>query len=563
MDHLNPATTAGRFRRSRAISAGNTTDGNLPSPYGGELVDLVVHADRAAEMKSEAMDLATVTLDDRGVCDLELLAVGGFSPLTGFLGRADHERVVAEGRLADGTPWPIPIVLPVAPGEGVAEGKTLALRDVFGNLLAFLHVDELYRPDGAATVLHAAGRLEVVRIPPHYNFVDLRLTPAGIRERFRTMGLPRVAAFHAHGPIHRAVEESIRRAALGVGGGLLIHATAGATEPGDLDHHTRIRCHRALVDDHFDPKSVVLALLPLATRPAGGRETLLRAIVARNYGCSDLIVDGDRAREVSTEDADAIGVGIVAAEPTTYLADEGRYEAVAAVPTGARTLELSDARVREDYLAAGRRLPDWFARPAVADILDETHPPRPRQGLTVWFTGLSGSGKSTVAQALLERLAEYGRNASFLDGDEIRTHLSKGLGFSREDRDVNIRRVGYVAGLVARHGGTTLCSVISPYKSVRDEARAASGGNFVEVYCSTPVEVCESRDVKGFYAKARAAVEAGRPMGFTGVDDPYEAPEAAEVTLDTSRLGVAECVDVIVEKLLALGYILPHGRVRP
>ncbi len=508
------------------------------------------------------MDLATVTLDERGVCDLELLAVGGFSPLRGFLGRADHESVVAEGRLADGTPWPIPVVLPVEPGEGVAEGKALALRDVFGNLLAFLHVEGLYRPDGSAADLHAAGRLEVVRIPPHYDFVDLRLTPAGMRERFRTMGLARVAAFHARGPIHRAVEESIRRAAEQAGVSLLIHAPVGTTEPGDLDRYTRVRCLRALVDGHFDPKSVVLGLLPLATRPAGPRETLLRAIVARNYGCSDLIVDRDRARDVSKEEADAIGVGILPAEPMAYLPDEGRYEAVDAVPPGVRTLELSDGRASEDYLAAGRRLPDWFARPAVADILGEAHPPRPRQGLTVWFTGLSGSGKSTVAQALLERLAEYGRNASFLDGDEIRTHLSKGLGFSREDRDVNIRRVGYVAGLVARHGGTTLCSVISPYKSVRDEARAASGGNFVEVYCSTPVEVCEARDVKGFYAKARAAVEAGRPMGFTGVDDPYEAPEAAEVTLDTSRVGVAECVDVIVAKLLALGYIPPQGRER-
>lgn len=514
-------------------------------------------------MKGESGDLASVTLDERGVCDLELLAVGAFSPLRGFMGRADYERVIAEMRLADGTLWPIPIVLPVEPGEGVAEGKALAIRDVFGNLLAFLHVEELFGPienaPGPPRRL-AAGRLEVVRVPPHFDFVDLRLTPAELRGRFQTLGRTRVAAFHARGPIHRPVEESIRRAAEQAGGALLLHAIVGTTEPGDVDRFTRVRCLRALVDDHFNPGAVELGILPLATRPAGPRETLLRAIVARNYGCSDLIVDRDQARLVSGRDADEVGVGIVAASPTAYLPDEGRYESVDAVPASAKTRALSNAQVRDDYLAAGRRLPDWFARPAVADILDRAFPPRPRQGLTIWFTGLSGSGKSTVAQALLERLAEYGRNASFLDGDEIRTHLSKGLGFSREDRDVNIRRVGYVAGLVARHGGTTLCSVISPYKAVRDEARAASSGNFVEVYCSTPVEVCESRDVKGFYAKARAAVEAGKPMGFTGVDDPYEAPEAAEVTLDTSRLGVAECVDLIVEKLLALGYVLPQGR---
>jgi sulfate adenylyltransferase len=536
-------------------------DGLIP-PYGGRLVDLVVDADRSAEMKAESPGLASLTLDDRGLADLELLAVGGYSPLRGFMGKADHDRVVAEMRLADGTFWPLPIVLPVVPGEGVAEGKPLALRDVYGNLLAFLHVEEIYR-DGEGTegaAHYAAGRLEVVRTPPHYDFVDLRRTPAELRARFRELGWSRIVALHADAPIHRAQEEATRRAAGRMAAGLLIHATAGAGRPGDVDRYARVRCHRALVDHYFDPGAAVLGLLPLASREAGPRDALLRAIVARNYGCTGLIVDRDSDRDSLAAHAEEIGVGPVEAWPTVYLPDEDRYAELEEVPPGARTARLSDDEVRDDYLARGRRLPDWYARAEVAAILDEIHPPRYRQGLTIWFTGLSGSGKSTVAQALLERLAEHGRAASFLDGDEIRTHLSKGLGFSKEDRDVNIRRVGYVAGLVARHGGVTICSVISPYKAVRDEARAASGGNFVEVYCSTPVEVCEARDVKGFYAKARAAVDAGKPLGFTGVDDPYEAPEAAEVTLDTSRLGVAECVDAVAEKLLALGYILPLGR---
>jgi sulfate adenylyltransferase len=240
-----------------------------------------------------------------------------------------------------------------------------------------------------------------------------------------------------------------------------------------------------------------------------------------------------------------------------YLPDEDRYSPVDEVPAGVKTADISGTEVREKYLAKGLQLPEWFTRPAVAEVLNETSPPRFRQGLTIWFTGLSGSGKSTVAHALVERLAEFGRNVSLLDGDEIRTHLSKGLGFSKDDRDENIHRVGYVAGLVAQHGGTTLCAVISPYRAPRDKARQSSGGNFVEIFCDTPIAVCEQRDVKGLYAKARA----GQIKGFTGVDDPYEAPLNPEVILDTSKLGVQECVDTIIDKLLALGYILPHGHI--
>jgi sulfate adenylyltransferase len=252
-----------------------------------------------------------------------------------------------------------------------------------------------------------------------------------------------------------------------------------------------------------------------------------------------------------------IGMELVDLEPMVYLPDEDRYYPVDEVPAGVRTAELSGTQVHDDYLARGLPLPEWFSRPAVAEILNEANPPRFRQGLTLWFTGLSGSGKSTVAHALVERLAEFGRNVSMLDGDEIRTHLSRGLGFSKEDRDANINRVGYVAGLVAQHGGTTLCAVISPYRATRDNARKLSKGNFVEVFCDTPIAVCEHRDVKGLYAKARA----GEIQGFTGVDDPYEPPLNPEVTLDTSKQSVQECVDTIIDRLIELGYILPHGHI--
>ncbi len=564
-------------------------------------MDLVVDEARAAEMKATAKDHTSLTLDERGLCDLEQLAVGGFSPLKGFLGKADYHRVVSEGRLADGTLWPLPITLPVRPSNGVEVGKTLALRDVYGNLLAFLHVEEIYAFDKTVegkgvygttdpthpgiSYLHrqpghyAAGKLEVIRIPPHYDFVELRRTPREVRQQFAARGWSKIVAFPTSEPLHRADEESARWAARQIGGGLLMHPVVGVTRPGDIDHYTRVRCYRALVDNHFEPGSVVLSLVPLARRMAGPRELLLDAIVRRNYGCTHFIVGRDdsspgvdstgkpvsslfAAQEAMAAAWDEIGMGMVEFKRMVYLPDQDTYRPIDEIPNNALTAELSESQVRDDYLSRGIPLPEWFSRPAVAAILHESNLPRFRRGLTIWFTGLSGSGKSTVASALVERLAEYGRNVSSLDGDEIRTHLSKGLGFSKEDRETNINRVGYVAGLVAQHGGTTLCSVISPFRAPRDNARKASKGNFVEVYCATPIEVCESRDVKGLYARARDAVAEGKGLGFTGVDDAYEIPLNPEVTLDTSRQSVEECVNTIIETLIGLGYILPHRPIK-
>jgi sulfate adenylyltransferase len=482
----------------------------------------------------------------------------------------------------------------------VGEGNPLALRDVYGNLLAFLHVTAIFKPDkqlearrayGSLDGTHpsvkylsrvpdyyATGKLEVIRTPPHYDFVELRRTPAELRRLFQSLGWSKIVAFQTRNPLHRAHEELTKRAAEQIGGGLLIHPVVGVTKPGDVDHFTRVRCYRALVDNYYKAGSVVLSLLPLAMRMAGPREVLLHAIIRRNHGCTHFIVGRDHAgpgkdstgkpfyapyaaQEAMGQFQDELGMKMVDFKQMVFLPEENRYCPVDEVPPGAKTADISGTEVRDKYLANGLQLPEWFSRPAVAEILNEANPPRFRQGLTVWFTGLSGSGKSTVAHALIERLAEFGRNCSLLDGDEIRTHLSKGLGFSKEDRDTNIRRVGYVAGLIAQHGGTSLCAVISPYRALRDEARKASKGTFVEVYCSTPIEVCETRDVKGMYSKARAALATGKPMGFTGVDDPYEPPPNPEVTLDTSELSVQQCVDKIIDKLLEIGYILPHGHI--
>jgi len=587
-------------KRSSAIPILTLKPLGLNTPYGGALVDHYASDARAAEMKAIVKDFASITLDERGLCDLELLATGAFSPLTTFMSKADHDHVVKEKRLADGTLWPLPVTLPVTPGNGITEGKTIGIRDVYGNLLAFLHIDEIYQPDKAAEAIgaygtndsrhpavaylntsandYASGRLEVLRVPPHYDFTNLRRTPAELREHFRTLGWSKIVAFHTRKPLHRAQEELTKRAVEQIGGGLLIHPVVGVTRPGDVDHYTRVRCYRALVDNYYESGSVVLSLLPIAMRMAGPHEVLLHAIIRRNYGCTHFIVGRDHAspgndstgkpfyapqaaQEAMAEYAEEIGMEMVEFKSMVFLPDENRYEAVDSVPKGVKTADLSGTQIRDDYLAKGLPLPEWFSRPAVAAILNETNPPKFKQGLTIWFTGLSGSGKSTVAHALVERLAEYGRNVSMLDGDEIRTHLSKGLGFSREDRDININRVGYVAGMVAQHGGTTLCSVISPYRGPRENARRASKGNFVEVFCDTPIAICETRDVKGLYARARAAEAEGKGMGFTGVDDPYEPPLNPEVTIDTSKLGVQECADAIIDKLLELGYILPHGHI--
>jgi len=431
------------------------------------------------------------------------------------MGQADYQSVQNEMRLANGTLWPVPVTLPVAQSAGVQVGQPLALRDVYGNLLGLLHVEELYAAVESATAQNAAGRLEVVRTSPHYDFTPLRQSPAELRAKFGQRGWSNVVVYPNLDPTRQIDDEWIRSQAIKNQAGLLLQPAVGVAKPGDVAHYTRIRCYKAVAESSFKNDEAVLSLLPLGRRCDGLRDDILRAILSRNYGCTHLMMaTADRLRD----HADEIGIAIIPVVESQ----------IHAAPT---------------------------PHPAVAQILADASPPKDKQGLTIWFTGLSGSGKSTVAHALVESLAEHGRNVAFLDGDEIRTHLSKGLGFSKEDRDTNISRVGYVAGLIAAQGGTTICSVVSPYRATRDKARAASKGNFVEIFCDTPIDVCENRDVKGFYAKARAAVAEGKGMSFTGVDDPYEPPLAPEVTLDTSRQGVAECVQVIMGKLKELGYL--------
>ncbi len=568
---------------------------NLISPYGGELVNLVVTGEEREALIARAAKLPSIKISMRNLCDLELLATGGFSPLTTFMGKADYESVLHKMRLADGTLWPLPITLTVDPKELPSVGEDIALRNANFDLIAVMNIDEVYHWDanteaalayGSTDAKHPmvsemtrwgkvciSGPLKVINLPKYHDFVELRQTPAQVREKLEEMGHDNVVAFQTRNPLHRIHEELTKRAAEAVNGSLLIHPVVGMTKPGDVDHYTRTRTYKALFDNYYDHKTTMLSLLPLAMRMAGPKEALLHAIVRRNHGVNHFIVGRDHAgpgndstgkpfygpydaQTVMTEHEAELGVKMVPFEMLVYLPDEDRYVEQKDVPAGAKTLNISGTQVRDDYLAKGKLLPEWFTRPETAEILRESYPPRHKQGFCLWFTGLSGSGKSATTAIVTELLLEHGRQATILDGDVVRTHLSKGLGFSKEDRDTNILRIGFVAGEISRHGGAVICAAISPYRAAREEARKFVGENFIEIYMDTPVEVCEQRDVKGLYAKARQAMADGKPMGFTGIDDPYEPPVNPEITLQGYGASPEENAHKVIDYLIEQGYIL-------
>jgi sulfate adenylyltransferase len=563
----------------------------LNTPYGGELVDLVATGKEREALLAEANTLPSLQISDRSVHDLELLATGAFSPLRSFMGQADYEGVLKDMRLANGTFWPIPITLPVADNAPVQPGASVTLRNSKNDLLAVMRVAEVYgwdfdreaialagKPDPRHPLVaemagwgkrYAAGPLHVLNLPRYYDFAELRLTPAQVRARLAQMGSPKVVAFQTRNPLHRSHEELTKRAATAVGGSLIIQPVVGLTKPGDVDHYTRVRVYKALVEHHYDRKKTMLALLPLAMRMAGPREAIWHAIIRRNHGASHFIVGRDHAgpgkdsegkpfygpydaQELAKKHAKEIGMGIIPFQEMVYLPDDDRYEESDKVPVGARTLAISGTQVRDDYLAKGKPLPAWFTRPETAAILAEMSPPQHEQGFCVWFTGLSGAGKSATAEALTSLLLERGRQITVLDGDVVRTHLSKGLGFSREDRDTNIHRIGFVAAEIARHGGAVVCAAVSPYRAARNQCRTMVGPDrFVEVFVDTPIEVCEQRDIKGLYAKARR----GEVKGFTGVDDPYEEPHNPELVLDTVKQDVEQNARRILGHLVERGFV--------
>jgi len=567
---------------------------HLTEPHGGTLKNLLVGEQRAAELKGLSRHWPSWDLTPRQLCDLELLLNGGFSPLEGFLTEGDYDRVCRTMRLADGTLWSLPITLdlPETVVSQLRTGDTLALRDPEGFMLAALHVEQIWQPDrgaeaelvfGTRSIEHpgvkhllerthpyyAGGKLEGVALPGYYDFVELRQTPATLRETFAALGWRRIVAFQTRNPLHRAHQELTFRAATEVGANLLIHPVVGMTKPGDVDHFTRVRCYQAVLR-HYPKNTALLRLLPLAMRMAGPREALFHAIVRKNYGCTHLIVGRDHAgpgsdsrgrpfygpydaQELLQRHQEELGIQMVPFQNMVYVEEKDAYLSEQQVPSGMKIKSISGTELRE-RLASGREIPSWFSFPEVIAELRRTYPPRGRQGFTVFFTGLPSSGKSTLANILITKLMEIGgRPTTLLDGDLVRKHLSSELGFSKEHRDINIRRIGWVASEITKNGGIAVCAPIAPYDRIRKEVRAMIEpvGGFVLVHVATPLEVCEQRDRKGLFAKARAGII----KEFTGVSDPYEDPADAEITVDTTDLSPQEAVAQVILHLEKQGFL--------
>jgi sulfate adenylyltransferase len=561
----------------------------LITPYGGVLVDLTV--EDFDDKLARAKQLPRIKLSERSLCDLELLAGGGFSPLDRFMSAADYQRVCSEMRLASGQIFPIPISLPIENDTIVELDRKVSLVDARNEIVALMNVEEIYEwslAETASNVLgtmdlrhplvaemhswgkrNISGSLEVLRLPRHYDFSNLRLSPAETRSRLSDLNSSDVVAFQTRNPLHRAHEELTKRAIEKLDAVLLLHPVVGMTKPGDIDYFTRVRTYKALAEKYYEPKRILLSLLPLAMRMAGPREALWHAIIRRNYGANHLIVGRDHAspgtnaagepfygpydaQELVQEHESETGVKALCFGEFVYLPDEDRYEDVNQLRGGAVTQQLSGTQARNWYREGGANLPSWFARPEVSAAIAETYPPQHKQGFCVWFTGLSSSGKSTTAEILTVLLEEYGRSVTVLDGDVVRNNLSQGLGFSKEDRDANILRIGFVASEVVRHNGAVICAAVSPYRATRNDVRNRIGTErFIEVFVNTPLSECEKRDAKGMYEKARK----GEIKNFTGIQDPYEPPLNPEIELETVRTSAETNARQIINYLLSRGWI--------
>jgi len=567
---------------------------DLITPYGGELKDLYLSNDELTSAIQEGQTLTSWTLTHRQLCDVELLLSGGFSPLEGFLTEKDYTGVVNDMRLTNGVLWPIPITLdvPKSFADQLQTTRSIALRDPEGVHLATLEISDIWQPDkaheakqvfGANDLAHPAvdflhntagevylgGKLKGINPPTHYDYRNLRDTPKELRERFAKWGWKKIVAFQTRNPMHRAHQELTFRAAQQAEANLIIQPVVGMTKPGDIDHYSRVRCYQHILQQ-YPAQTTTLSLLPLAMRMAGPREAVWHAIIRRNHGCSHFIVGRDHAgpgknsqgedfygpydaQEMVREYQAELEIQMVPFQAMVYVEEKAEYRPITEVSADETVLNISGTEFRR-RLREGLEIPEWFSYNNVVEELRKTHPPRYKQGFTLFFTGLSGAGKSTIANALLVKLLEQGnRPVTLLDGDIVRQHLSSELGFSREHRDLNIQRIGFVASEITKHRGIAICAPIAPYSETRQKIREmiSQTGGFIEVYIATSLAVCEQRDRKGLYAKARAGVI----KEFTGISDPYETPENPEITIDTAECTPDEAAQRILLKLENLGFI--------
>ncbi len=559
--------------------------------------ELLVDRSAQAALATQAGHWPSWDLKPRQICDLELLLNGGFYPLEGFMTEADYAGVCQNMRLPSGALWPMPITLDVSEkfAEPLEIGQSIALRDLEGVLLATLEISDKWRPEkkeeaalvlGTTDTAHPAvrylfetagpvylgGKLRGLQAPIHYDYLQHRHTPNELRGLFKKLAWEKVVAFQTRNPLHRAHQELTFRAAQEAGANLLIHPVVGLTKPGDIDHFTRVRCYESVLR-HYPEQTTMLSLLNLAMRMGGPREALWHALIRMNHGCTHLIIGRDHAgpgndsagkpfygpyaaQEIVQSHEDEIGIKVVPFQQLVYVEQRGQYVPQDEVQPDERALEISGTEFRR-RLRDGIEIPEWFSFPDVVEELRKRYPPRHQQGFCVFFTGLSGAGKSTIANALMVKLMQLGHRAvTLLDGDIVRKNLSSELGFSREHRDLNIQRIGFVASEIVKNGGVAICAPIAPYAATRQQVREMieAYGVFVEAHISTSLEVCEGRDRKGLYKLARA----GKITNFTGIDDPYEIPENPEFVSDTSGGSPAYCAQQVILKLEKLGLIAPE-----
>lgn len=538
------------------------------------------------------LNLKRYNLKDRQLFDLEMLMVGGFAPLAGFMNEMDYASVVSDMRTADGQLFPMPVVLDIPDSAEFEVGEAIVLCDQFGNPLAVMDVESRYSPDKEVEVkgvygtddmthpgvryvinqmhdTYIGGKVHMLQLEARHDFKDLRYTPAELKEVLVEKGWDEVIAFQTRNPMHRVHFELVKRAHEKTGLPVLVHPVVGMTREGDIDYITRVHTYR-VVCEKYGKDFTFLSLLPLAMRMAGPREALWHMIVRKNYGVTHFIVGRDHAgpgkdssgepfygpyeaRDLAEKYAKEVGITVVPSDELAYVEARAEYVSTEDLKEGDETVGISGTEFRRK-LFAGEDIPEWFSFPESVAELQVGVAKQKRRGVTLFFTGLSGSGKSTVANIVASKLLEIqDREITLLDGDVIRNHLTSELGFSKAHRDLNVQRVGYVASEITKHGGIAVCSLIAPYKQARDKARelVEAQGTFIEIYISTPLEVCEQRDVKGLYEKARK----GLIKGFTGIDDPYEEPLDAALTIDTSIGSPEDHAQTVIQSLVENGNI--------
>lgn len=556
----------------------------------------MINETKIKEYKEKSASLVSVVLNNRQICDIELILNGAFAPLNGFLGKSDYESVLDNMTLSNGEIWPMPIMLDVdeefITANSITKGTEIALREKEGFLIGILTVSDIWAPDKSIEAeavyqttnthhpgvshlfnstknIYIGGEITGIQSPKHYDYGLLRHSPYELKEQFDKLGWEKIVAFQTRNPMHRAHKEIAYRAATEVQANLLIHPVVGQTKPGDIDHFTRVRCYQKILK-YYPEGTTMLSLLPLSMRMAGPREALWHGLIRKNYGCTHIVIGRDHAgpgkdpsgkdyygpydaQELLKSFSDRIGIEMVEFKMMVYVEDKSEYMSIDSVPDGLKTLNISGTELRH-RLENDLDIPDWFTYPEIVQELKKTYPAKDSQGLTIFFTGLSGSGKSTIANGLLVKLKEHGkRNVTLLDGDIVRTHLSSELGFSKEHRDLNITRIGFVASEITKNGGIAICAPIAPYNESRNENNEliSEHGNYIEIYVSTPLSTCERRDTKGLYAMARQ----GKIKGFTGIDDPYEEPQNPSLSIDTTDITEEEAIQNVMLYLEKEGFL--------